>query len=87
MIDLDPQGNTTMGLGVDKKSLQSSVYEVLIDQAPLDEAVVRLPAFSLDLLPANADLAAAQVELLNKGSRNGSWQRCLRRRGTDTISC
>jgi chromosome partitioning protein len=69
VIDLDPQGNTTMGLGVDKKSLQSSVYEVLIDQAPLDEAVVRLPAFSLDLLPANADLAAAQVELLNKASR------------------
>jgi len=70
LIDLDPQGNTTMGLGVDKKALEASVYEVLIGESAFDAAVVKLQAFNLELLPANADLAAAQVQLLEKASRD-----------------
>lgn len=77
LIDLDPQGNTTMGLGVDKKALTVSVYEVLMGGRPLDDAVIALRHFGLDLLPSNADLAAAQVGLLEKESRERVLARVL----------
>lgn len=69
LIDLDPQGNTTMGLGVDKKALSASVYDLLLGGRHLDETVIKLQHFGLELLPANADLAAAQVDLLSRESR------------------
>lgn len=69
LVDLDPQGNTTMGLGVDKKTLAVSVYDVLMAARRLEEAVITLPHFGLGLLPANADLAAAQVDLLGREAR------------------
>lgn len=77
LIDLDPQGNTTMGLGVDKKSLTASVYEVLTSACSLEQAVVHLENTRLDLLPANADLAAAQVSLLDEGARERVLARVL----------
>jgi chromosome partitioning protein len=77
LIDLDPQGNTTMGLGVDKKNLSVSIHEVLTDACAVDEAVVRLPNMPLHLLPANADLAAAQVSLLEAEARERALARVL----------
>ncbi|MCU0734331.1 MAG: ParA family protein [Methylotetracoccus sp.] len=77
LIDLDPQGNTTMGLGVDKKGLAASVYDVLLGGKPCDDAVITLPHFGLELLPANADLAAAQVDLLARASRERALARGL----------
>ena len=65
LIDLDPQGNATMGSGIDKSQLERSVYDVLTDRCSLDEAVQRSEAGSYDLLPANGDLTAAEVELLD----------------------
>lgn len=65
LIDLDPQGNATMGSGVDKAQLGNSVYELLTDRCSLEEALVRSEHGGYDLLPANADLTAAEVELLN----------------------
>lgn len=69
LIDLDPQGNTTMGLGVDKKILGGSVYDVLMGAQALSALIIKLPHFGLELLPANADLAAAQVDLLDRDGR------------------
>lgn len=64
LIDLDPQGNATMGSGIDKSQLQNSVYELLTDRCNLVDALHRSEEGGYDLLPANADLTAAEVELL-----------------------
>ncbi|MEZ5523626.1 MAG: AAA family ATPase [Pseudomonadales bacterium] len=64
MVDLDPQGNATMGSGVDKNTLRYSVYDVLTGRCTIDEAITPAEEAGYDLLPANADLTAAEVELL-----------------------
>jgi len=65
MIDLDPQGNATMGSGVNKNELQQSVYHVLTGRCDIKEAIVHAENAGYDLLPANGDLTAAEVELLS----------------------
>ena len=69
LVDLDPQGNTTMGCGVSKKSLAVSAYDVLAGEADIGKAILTLSAFRLDLLPGNSDLTAAQVELMTRERR------------------
>jgi chromosome partitioning protein len=69
LADLDPQGNATMGCGVDKKHLPISTYDVLIRKATAREAVVMPEDIGLHLLPGNADLTAASVELLQLADR------------------
>jgi chromosome partitioning protein len=64
LIDLDPQGNATMGCGVDKSQLAASSCEVLLGEADLAAAMVRTEAGGFSLLPANQDLTAAEVRLL-----------------------
>ncbi len=64
VIDLDPQGNATMGSGVDKAALELSAYDVLTGKCHFAEAVVFAEHGGYDLLPANGDLTAAEVELL-----------------------
>lgn len=64
MIDLDPQGNATMGSGVEKHSLKVSAYDVLIDQATAEEAIIKQTPGGYDVIGANADLTGAEVELL-----------------------
>src|SRR3954447_2768850 len=70
MVDLDPQGNATMGSGVDKRSLQHTVYDVLLESADIAEARVQSDRLaeagcSYDVLGANRDLAGAEVELVD----------------------
>jgi chromosome partitioning protein len=64
LIDLDPQGNATMGSGIDKSQLQSSSCEVLLGEADLTSTLVRVEPGGYQLLPANQDLTAAEVRLL-----------------------
>ncbi len=64
LADLDPQGNATSSIGVDKNSIQQSTYEVLIDGQPLDACTIEDIRPNLDLLPANGMLAGAEVELV-----------------------
>ena len=64
MVDLDPQGNATMGSGVDKRQLKLSVYDVLLESASVAEARVRAEACGFDVLGANRELAGAEVELV-----------------------
>ena len=65
LVDLDPQGNATMGSGVDKRTLKATVYQVLIGAQTLSEVRVRAPAGDYDLLPANRELAGAEVEMVD----------------------
>ena len=69
LIDLDPQGNATMGSGVDKRDLQASVYEVLLGSKSIVDARVYSEAGKYDLLPANRDLAGAEIELVDMTHR------------------
>lgn len=64
LVDLDPQGNATMGSGVNKSSLEVSVYDVLMGDVTVSEAIVKAAENGFDILPANADLTAAEIGLL-----------------------
>jgi chromosome partitioning protein len=69
MVDLDPQGNATMGSGVDKRSVALSVYDVLLESASIAEARVRAEACGYDVLAANRELAGAEVEMVGLDRR------------------
>ena len=64
VVDLDPQGNATMGCGIDKRKLQLSVYDVLLETASIAEARQRSEKVGIDVLGANRELAGAEVELV-----------------------
>jgi len=68
LIDIDPQGNATVGSGVEKGEPEKTIYDVLLNRATLAEARVKTPA-GFDLVPANGDLAGAQVELIDEIGR------------------
>ena len=68
MIDLDPQGNATMGSGVDKSAVEHSIYDWLIDALPLAEVTQRCQG-GYALIPSNTDLTAAEVQLMNMDRR------------------
>jgi chromosome partitioning protein len=65
VVDLDPQGNATMGSGIDKRALELSVYEVLLEAASIAEARQTSPKGGYDVLGANRELAGAEVELVD----------------------
>ena len=69
LVDLDPQGNATTGLGFSKSALKKSVYNVLIEEEEVKDNVLDTELENLWLLPANIDLAGAEVELVYKKSR------------------
>ncbi|MFP4647779.1 MAG: ParA family protein [Halorhodospira sp.] len=78
LIDLDPQGNATVGVGLDRREVMPTAYEVLIDQRRLDEAVHEVTQAGFDVLPANGDLTAAEVALLEAGRREQRLRNQLR---------
>jgi chromosome partitioning protein len=65
LVDLDPQGNATMGSGVDKYQLENSSCDVLLGEASISESVIRRDGMEYDVLPSNSDLTAAEVGLMN----------------------
>jgi chromosome partitioning protein len=69
LIDLDPQGNATMGSGIDKRELAYSSYDVLLGQCTPAEALVPAAEGDYQVLPSNQELAAAEVELLSQDRR------------------
>lgn len=78
LVDADPQGNATSGVGVDKTAVRHSLYDVLIGSVPAMEAIVRgglLP--HLDLLPANQELVGAEVELVDRPGRQAMLGQAL----------
>ena len=88
VIDLDPQGNATSGLGVDRRTVDRSSYEALVDRAPLSELVLATSVEHLDLVPSSPALSGAEVELVAIPARerrlaaslaelNGRYERIL----------
>jgi chromosome partitioning protein len=76
LIDMDPQGNATMGSGVNKQALAASTYEVLIGATPIDAARIAVEA-GYDLVPANDELSGAQVELIELERRESRLREAL----------
>ena len=68
LVDFDPQGNASSGFGIDKTTVENTVYQVLIDGQPIDSAIIHTD-YEVDLLAANIDLAGAEIELVNLDNR------------------
>jgi len=77
LVDLDPQGNATMGSGIDKRTLARTVYQVLLGLGDVVHIRVRSANGGYDLLPANRELAGAEVELVNLPNREGRLRDAL----------
>jgi chromosome partitioning protein len=77
VIDLDPQGNATMGSGIDKRALESSVYDVLLESASVAEARRRSAKGGYDLVGANRELAGAEIELVELERRERRLRQAL----------
>jgi chromosome partitioning protein len=77
LVDLDPQGNSTSGLGVDKHALSATVYEVLIGTKRLKEVMQKTELAYLDLVPANTTLFGAEVELVDIDNRESLLRHSL----------
>jgi chromosome partitioning protein len=69
VVDLDPQGNATTGLGLERRAVTHSTYDLLTDDLALDEVVVSTSISGLDCIPASQDLAGAEVELVQQAAR------------------
>ena len=77
LVDLDPQGNATTGSGIDKSALRRSVYHVLLGQAGIPEVEVNSPSGRYAVLPANRELAGAEVELVDLPNREFMLRKAL----------
>lgn len=77
LIDLDPQGNATMGSGVDKNSCNVNLYQVLIGQASIEDASVFSETGKYDVLPSNRELSGADIDLVNIKDRNTQLKKAL----------
>jgi len=76
-IDFDPQANTTSGLGIDKYSLEKTVYKLLLGEVRLDEIIQPTMVENLDLAPTNMELAGAEIELITVAEREYILKRIL----------
>lgn len=83
MVDMDPQGNATMGSGVDKRELEYSAYEVLLEDVDIEKARTRSKSCGYDVLGANRELAGAEVELVNVQDRNRRLKQALKKVDAD----
>ena len=63
-IDMDPQGNTTSGMGVDKDEQENTVYELLLGETNIEDCILKLDFDGLSLIPSNVNLAGAEIELI-----------------------
>lgn len=77
IADIDPQANATSGIGLDKNNLESSIYDLLLQEVPPQEAIVHQKEAGLDVLPAHPGLAGAEVELVNAIGREYRLQKGL----------
>jgi len=78
IVDLDPQGHSTSGLGLDKDEVETTIYDVLIEDVPVDRALLPTAVEGLFLVPATVDLAGAEVELVSALARETKLRRALR---------
>ena len=79
IIDMDPQGNATTGLGLNKSGIKNSVYNVLIDDTPAKDVIIPTKIDRLEILPAGIDLAGAEVELVYIKNREKRLQEAIKK--------
>jgi chromosome partitioning protein len=77
LVDLDPQGNATMGSGIDKRGLKATVYQVLLGETPISAVRVRSQSGGFDVIPANRELAGAEVEMVDLTERETRLKKAL----------
>ena len=77
LIDLDPQGNATTGLGIDKQRLDLTIYHVLIENRPIEDAIQTTSVPYLTVVPSDIDLVGAEIELVNMEERERRLRRAL----------
>ena len=77
LIDMDPQGNATSGLGIDKNDIENSVYELLLGEVTVDDCIIRNVYQTLSVLPSNINLAAAEIELIDQDRKEYLLRNCL----------
>jgi chromosome partitioning protein len=77
VIDLDPQGNATSGLGIDRRQLDQSIYNVLIDRVPIGDVTLRTQLEGLDVVPSSPSLSGAEIELVGLAARERRLAACL----------
>lgn len=78
LIDFDPQGNASSGVGIDKEAVEQSVYDVLINETAIKETIVETKIKNLFACPSNIDLAGAEVELVSMKNRNNLLKEALK---------
>ncbi len=69
LVDLDPQGNASSSLGIDKEANLKTIYNVIVDDNLLDEVILKSKVDNLDIVPSNVDLAGAEIELVQMNNR------------------
>ncbi|MEW9033795.1 MAG: AAA family ATPase, partial [Planifilum fimeticola] len=69
VVDSDPQGNTTSGFGINKADVKQCIYDVMINEVPITDVIVRTGIENLDLVPATIQLAGAEIELVSMVAR------------------
>lgn len=77
VIDIDPQGNTTSGLGIAKDKVKNTIYEVILKQINIKEAIVKNAFEHLDILPSNVNLAGAEIDLIDMEEREYILKDCI----------
>ena len=77
LVDMDPQGNATMGSGIDKATLELSSFDVLMGQKGVEEVLLRSEGCDFDLLPSNSDLTGAEIGLLEELAREVRLRKAL----------
>ena len=79
LVDLDPQANTTTGVGISEDDVEYSLYDCLMDKSLIQKAIVKTEIPNLDILPANIDLVGAEIELVTKENREYALKNCLKK--------
>ena len=75
LVDLDPQGNASTGIGIDKSTIKKSIYDLLLDNAELSEAIIKTKFKNLYVIPATINLAGADIELMEKSRYEPSFSK------------
>ena len=87
VVDLDPQGNASTGLGINPRALESSMYDVLLNDVPLEDCIEGSSVRNLFVAPASLDLAGAEIELVPAFSREMRLKRGSARCWATTTTC
>ena len=77
LVDADPQANATSGIGIDPKSIQTSIYECMIDDVNPENVILKTSTPNLDLLPSHIDLVGAEIEMINLPNRERKMKRVI----------